>query len=59
MKRFFVALTVLIAILSAPNKADAELRYGPMLGVNMSTLKFKQSLIEVNKVCGISLMRGA
>ncbi|WP_289758647.1 porin family protein [Muribaculum intestinale] len=54
MKRFFVALTVLIAILSAPNKADAELRYGPMLGVNMSTLKFKQSLIEVNKVCGMS-----
>ncbi|WP_295728138.1 porin family protein [uncultured Muribaculum sp.] len=54
MKRLLVALTVLVAILSAPRQATAELRYGPMLGINMSTLKFKQSLFEVNKVCGMS-----
>ena len=54
MKRLLVALTVLVAILSAPRQASAEFRYGPMLGMNMSTLKFKQSLFEVNKVCGMS-----
>jgi hypothetical protein len=54
MKRFFVALAVLVAILSAPNNAKAELRYGPTVGMNISTLKFKQPLIEVNGIGGAS-----
>ena len=54
MRKLSVALFALLAIFSASIPAKAELRYGPMLGMNLTTLKFKQSLIEVNKTAGMS-----
>lgn len=55
MKRIFAALAVLLTILAVAPTAQAELRYGPSLGLNRTTLHFKQDLIEVDKVSGISL----
>lgn len=54
MKRLLAALTVLVAIFSVAVPVKAELRYGPALGINRTTLKFKQDLIEVDKVNGMS-----
>lgn len=54
MKKIFAALSTLLAILAIATPAKAELRYGPSLGMAITNLHFKQSLIEVDKACGMS-----
>lgn len=49
MKRL---LTLVIALAVLAGAAKAEFRYGPIAGVNISTLTFKQDLITVDQAVG-------
>ncbi len=46
------ALIVTIALLALPVALSAQFRYGPVAGINVSTLKFKQDLVDVGKLIG-------
>ncbi len=46
------ALIVTIALIALPAALSAQFRYGPVAGVNVSTLKFKQDLVDVSKLTG-------
>lgn len=48
MKRIITFLILAVATLSVL----AEFRWGPVAGVNISTYKFKQNLVEVNQSAG-------
>jgi len=50
MKKLF--LTFVVALISLG--ATAQFRYGPTLGIDITTLKFKQDLFEVDQVPGAS-----
>ena len=53
MKRYILALVMLLGLVGSYN-ASAQFRYGPMLGLTFSDLKFKQDLITVDKGTGFS-----
>lgn len=53
MRKLITTLAVVAAILSGLN-ASAQFRYGPMVGVTVSDLAFKQDLITVDKSVGFS-----
>lgn len=44
------ALIVAIVFLAVPAAIFGQFRYGPVAGVNINTLKFKQDLIDINTV---------
>lgn len=46
------AIAITIAAIAFAPKAHAQFRYGPMAGVNFSTLKFKQELFTVDQRVG-------
>lgn len=50
MKKILLSLLALIAALGA----SAQFRYGPVAGVDISTLKFKQDLFTVDQSVGFS-----
>lgn len=55
MKRYILALTMLIAVLAVkPIESVAQFRYGPMVGLTLSNLKWKQDLITVDQAAGFS-----
>lgn len=47
-------LTIFTVILAAAIPAAAQFRYGPQVGANFSTLKFKQDLVTVDQAVGPS-----
>lgn len=53
MKKIVICLLMAVALLGA-QKAVAQFRYGPMLGVNVTNMDFKQDLITVDKSVGFS-----
>ena len=53
MKKYILAIVMLVGMLGSYN-ASAQLRYGPMLGITRSDLKFKQDLITIDKGTGFS-----
>lgn len=53
MKRYILALVMLLGLAGSYN-ASAQFRYGPMLGLTFSDLKFKQDLITIDKGTGFS-----
>lgn len=53
MRKYLSCLVLAFAILSGLT-ASAQFRYGPMVGVNVTDLKFKQDLITVDKSVGFS-----
>lgn len=48
------ALLTVILLVAAALPSAAQFRYGPQLGANFSTLKFKQELISVEQAAGPS-----
>lgn len=50
MMKKIIALIAFVAVFAAT--ASAEFRYGPTVGVDMTTLKFKQDLISVDQSVG-------
>lgn len=53
MKKIILALITVFAIAAAP-VAKAQFRYGPMVGVSLTDLKFKQNLVNVKQTVGFS-----
>ncbi len=53
MRKYLLCLALVAAIFSGV-KASAQFRYGPMVGVTVTDLKFKQDLINVDKSVGFS-----
>jgi len=53
MKKIIAALFVMFGLLGA-GSASAQFRYGPMVGVDVTTLTFKQDLITVDQSVGYS-----
>ena len=53
MKTKILAAIVTIAAIMAP-AASAQFRYGPMVGMNITNLSFKQNLVTVRKAAGFS-----
>lgn len=53
MRKLTLCLTLLAALLTSVG-ASAQFRYGPMLGLDVTNLKFKQDLITVDKSVGFS-----
>lgn len=51
MKKY-ISLLILLSALFGSITANAQFRYGPMLGVNMTDLKFKQNLFKVDPAFG-------
>lgn len=56
MRRILTSLAafilVVMASLSGAPEASAQFRYGPMAGVNLNTLRFKQDLFTINSQVG-------
>jgi hypothetical protein len=52
MKKILTILVVAIASVGMASVAKAEFRYGPTLGVDFTTLKFKQDLITIDSSTG-------
>lgn len=50
MKKIVLLILVAVSAAIAPVAATAQFRYGPMAGVNLSTLKFKDPLTSVSSV---------
>lgn len=53
MRKLIIFLAVLAAAVSGLN-LSAQFRYGPMVGVTVTDLKFKQDLISIDKSVGFS-----
>ena len=53
MKKIVISLLMAVALFGA-ERANAQFRYGAMLGVNVTDMKFKQELITVDKSVGFS-----
>ncbi|ROT03681.1 PorT family protein [Muribaculaceae bacterium Isolate-104 (HZI)] len=53
MRKTIIALALAAAAL-LPVASKAQFRYGPMVGISVSDLKFKQNLISVDKTIGYS-----
>lgn len=53
LRKIFSLMVVAVAV-SCPFVSNAQFRYGPMIGGDMSNLKFKQDLINIDKNFGPS-----
>lgn len=54
LKSIIMSAAVLAVALVSTSKASAQFRYGPMLGVNFSTMHFSQDLISVKGTTGVT-----
>ncbi len=54
MKRIIISLLVAVVALIGTTGANAQFRYGATAGVEISSLKFKQDLFDVNQNVGFS-----
>ncbi len=54
MKRKLISAIIIIAALVCVSNASAQFRYGPMVGVDVTNLNFKQDLMTVDKSVGYS-----
>ncbi len=54
MNQFRSTLLTLLLAIAAALPAAAQFRYGPQLGANFTTLKFKQDLVSVEQAVGPS-----
>lgn len=54
MKRKIISAIIVIVALVGAAGAKAQFRYGPMVGVDVTSLNFKQDLIRVDKSVGYS-----
>lgn len=50
MKNCVKALIIALVALAAPTAAFGQFRYGPIAGVNISSLKFKQDLVDIGHI---------
>ena len=53
MKKIIAAILVMITLFGA-DKVAAQFRYGPMVGIDITNLTFKQDLFTVDKSVGYS-----
>ena len=53
MRKYILSLAVVAAIITTVN-ASAQFRYGPMLGMDITTMKFNQKLFNVDSNVGFS-----
>lgn len=53
MKKSIILAVLMLAAVTAPS-VNAQFRYGPMVGVSITNLKFKQDLISIEKTTGFS-----
>lgn len=51
--KIVTAIIILVSVFGA-SRASAEFRYGPVVGVNLTNLRFKQDLASVDKSVGYS-----
>lgn len=58
MRKTITALVLAAAAIFVP-QAKAQFRYGPMAGVSITNLKFKQDLVTIDKTVGYSAGIGA
>lgn len=54
MKRRILSAFIILIALTGAVSTSAQFRYGPTAGVNMSTLKFKQKILDVDKSVGFT-----
>lgn len=54
MKKLLLTLVIALTAICSPAGASAQFRYGAIVGPNISTLVFKQDLVEVSQVVGYS-----
>lgn len=52
MKKLLSILLVAVVLLAGSHRASAQFRYGPTLGVDLTTLHFNQSLFDVDQSVG-------
>jgi hypothetical protein len=52
MKKYLLSLIIIVALGAA--SASAQFRYGPMVGVDITNLKFRQNLFTVDQSVGFS-----
>lgn len=52
MKKIFTVIALLVALIGASFSSSAQFRYGPMVGLDITTLKFKQKLVTVDQSVG-------
>lgn len=53
MKKIILAIVTVFAVAVAPS-AKAQFRYGPIAGVSLTNLKFKQDIVPVKQTVGFS-----
>ncbi len=53
MKKIVICLLMAVALLGAQS-AKAQFRYGPIVGANITDMKFKQDLVTIDKAVGFS-----
>lgn len=54
MKKILAAVIIAIIMIAAPEAANAQFRYGPVVGANINTLKFKQDLVTIGQQPGFT-----
>ncbi|MCH5318554.1 MAG: outer membrane beta-barrel protein [Paramuribaculum sp.] len=55
MKKVIISLVAAVIVMfSLTEKASGQFRYGPVIGADLTTLKFKQNLVSVNQTEGFS-----
>ena len=54
MKRKIISLLIAIVAIASASVANAQFRYGAMVGGDITTLRFKQDIIDINKSAGYS-----
>lgn len=52
MKRFIAAIIIAAVLCGFSHSANAQFRYGPIAGPNLSNLVFKQDLVSVSQTVG-------
>ena len=53
MKKIIFAVIAVFALAATPT-AKAQFRYGPMAGISLTDLKFKQDLVSIDPTVGFS-----
>ncbi len=52
MRKIIAILILAVITLIAPQRADAQFRYGPIVGVDYTTLRFNQKLFDIDPSIG-------
>lgn len=52
MKKIITLITVIAAFLTSSFNSSAQFRYGAMVGVDLTTLRFNQNLFDIDKSVG-------